>query len=289
VAGRGQLVSLLIEDLMGQPLIGRSLGSKSGDGIGNGNSRRSPRLAAQDPATGVDSRRQWGATILAGLVLPDKLDIVGAVIGWGGGMRAGSMAVWAGLATVMLSLPTAADAEGLTVSTTSRARDALFRSQTRLLDTRLAVQYEDSARLRPDATAADALPDGAVPDYAGRYRGQFLDVAKSAAARHAVPEDLFLRLVQQESGWNPQARSLKGATGLAQLMPGTAQGLGVDPADPSQNLEGGARYLRQMFDRFGSWRLALAAYNAGPEAVAKYGGIPPYQETRNYVLVIYGS
>ena len=200
-------------------------------------------------------------------------------------LRAGLVAAL--LAPVLLA-PVSLSAEGLTISTASRSRDALFRTQTRLLDTRLAVQYEDSARLRPKA-AAGAVAEGALPDYSGRYRGQYLDLAKTAAARHAVPENLFLRLVQQESGWNPGAKSVKGATGLAQLMPGTAARLGVDPADPSQNLEGGARYLRQMYDRFGSWRLALAAYNAGPEAVEKYGGVPPFQETQSYVLVIYGS
>lgn len=204
-------------------------------------------------------------------------------------MRVRHAGFGAGLAAICLALPGIGLAEGLTVSTSSRSRDALFRAQTRLLDTRLAVQYEDSARLRPDAAAAGSTAEGALPGYSGRYRGQYLDLAKTAAARHAVPEDLFLRLVQQESGWNPGAKSVKGATGLAQLMPGTAARLGVDPADPSQNLEGGARYLRQMYDRFGSWRLALAAYNAGPEAVAKYGGIPPYGETQSYVLVIYGS
>jgi soluble lytic murein transglycosylase-like protein len=202
-------------------------------------------------------------------------------------MRVRILAVLASVAAACLSVPSAGFAEGLTISTSSRSRDALFRSQTRLLDTRLAVQYEDSVRLRPNA--AKVQPDAAVPGYSGRYRGQYLDVAKAAAARHAVPEDLFLRLVQQESGWNPSAKSVKGATGLAQLMPGTAQVLGVDPGDPAQNLEGGARYLRQMYDRFGSWRLALAAYNAGPEAVDKYDGVPPYQETKNYVLSIYGS
>ena len=76
---------------------------------------------------------------------------------------------------------------------------------------------------------------------------------------------------------------------VAQLMPQTARLLGVDPLDPYQNLDGGARYLAQQYRDFGSWRLALAAYNAGPQAVRKYGGVPPYAETRNYVDVIWGS
>jgi len=114
-------------------------------------------------------------------------------------------------------------------------------------------------------------------------------VARTAAHKHNVPEDLFLRLVQQESGWNPGAVSHKGAVGLAQLMPGTAQVLRVDPNDPKQNLEGGARYLRQQYDKFGSWQLALAAYNAGPGAVEKHGGVPPFNETKNYVRVIWGG
>jgi soluble lytic murein transglycosylase-like protein len=116
-----------------------------------------------------------------------------------------------------------------------------------------------------------------------------MSVARAAARRHNIPEDLFLRLVQQESGWNPQALSVKGAMGLAQLMPQTARALGVNASDPAQNLEGGARYLRRQFERFGTWRLALAAYNAGPGAVERYNGVPPYKETRNYVQVIWGQ
>jgi soluble lytic murein transglycosylase-like protein len=114
-------------------------------------------------------------------------------------------------------------------------------------------------------------------------------MARLAARKHGIPEDLFLRLVQQASGWNPSARSHKGALGLAQLMPGTASRLGVDPSDPEQNLDGGARYLSQQYARFRSWKLALAAYNAGPGAVEKHGGVPPYTETRNYVKVIWGG
>jgi len=107
---------------------------------------------------------------------------------------------------------------------------------------------------------------------------------KQTAARYGIPEDLFRALVKQESGFNPRAVSPAGAMGLTQLMPATARALGVeDPFDPAQNLEGGAKYLRQQYDRFGDWGLALAAFNAGPGAVQKYGGIPPYQETQDYV------
>ena len=137
--------------------------------------------------------------------------------------------------------------------------------------------------------SAQATTSYAAVKYRGRYKGEYLPVARAAAQRHGVPEDLFLRLVQQESNWRPGAKSHKGAIGLAQLMPGTARTLRVDPHDPKQNLEGGARYLRQMYDKFGSWRLALAAYNAGPGAVEKYGGVPPYRETKRYVRKILGT
>lgn len=169
----------------------------------------------------------------------------------------------------------------------SKNRRALLGTQSAILDRRAASQYSASVRLQPPSVVTPTK--WAAPKYTGKYRGQFLDLARSAATRHGVPVDLFLRLVQQESGWNPKAKSHRGALGLAQLMPGTAAVLRVDPADPAQNLEGGARYLKQQYRTFGNWRLALAAYNAGPGAVKKYGGVPPYAETRNYVKVIYGK
>ncbi|WP_420841720.1 lytic transglycosylase domain-containing protein [Gemmobacter caeruleus] len=181
-------------------------------------------------------------------------------------------------------------AEGLRLSGSSKSRATLFRSQTALLDGRLAKQYSGSTRLKPNAPKLEeAAAPTATPAYRGAYKGQYLEIAKAAARKHGVPEDLFLRLVQQESGWNPNAVSPKGATGLAQLMPQTARLLRVDINDPNQNLEGGARYLSMMYGKFGNWRHALAAYNAGPLAVEKHGGIPPYAETKNYVKVIYGS
>lgn len=169
----------------------------------------------------------------------------------------------------------------------SADRSAVFRSQTKVLDARSASQYSASVELQPFSAKNLFAAPAAV--YQGDYRGPYLEMARSAARRHGVPEDLFVRLVQQESGWKPRARSRKGAVGLAQLMPETARKLRVNPHDPYENLEGGARYLRQQFDSFRNWRLALAAYNAGPAAVQKYGGVPPYAETRNYVRVILGG
>ena len=111
----------------------------------------------------------------------------------------------------------------------------------------------------------------------------------SLAARYDLSPSLIEALVWQESRWNPAATSPKGAHGLAQLMPGTARQLGVDPRDPAANLEGGARYLRQQIDRFGGdIEKALAAYNAGPGRVEKAGGVPNIPETRAYVAAILG-
>jgi len=184
-----------------------------------------------------------------------------------------------------------AQAEGLRLSgASSKSRAEQFARQTRLMDTRLSTQYQQSARLQPAGReqAVRLEPEVSIPRYTGR-RSEYLPHARQAAQQHGIPEDLFLRLVQQESGWNPNARSHKGALGLAQLMPGTAAKLGVNPNDPVQNLNGGARYLRMMYNQFGNWTLALAAYNAGPGAVQKYNGIPPYRETRNYVRIIAGG
>ncbi len=178
----------------------------------------------------------------------------------------------------------AASADGLKFS--SKNRTLLFNSQTKVLDDRAKTQYAASVKYQPKRFD---LESATSPAYGGAYAGPFLALARAAARKHSIPEDLFLRLVQQESGWKPHIESHKGAYGLAQLMPETAKTLGVDHTDPVQNLDGGARYLRMQYDRFGSWRLALAAYNAGPEAVQKYKGVPPYAETTNYVKVIWGS
>jgi soluble lytic murein transglycosylase-like protein len=195
-----------------------------------------------------------------------------------------------GVAVLALGALAAGGASADTLSTMSRT--GLLPSQIAVLDGRAADQYDDSVRLQPPR--AEVPPflgarGGAVPAYAGRMDSPWLAHARAAARTHGIPEDLFLRLVQQESGWNPGAVSHKGAIGLAQLMPDTARLLGVNPHDPRQNLEGGARYLRWQFETFGRWDLALAAYNAGPGAVEEHGGIPPYAETQGFVRAIWGG
>jgi soluble lytic murein transglycosylase-like protein len=110
----------------------------------------------------------------------------------------------------------------------------------------------------------------------------------AAAQKHGIDPALLAGLVKQESNFNPNAGSPAGARGLTQLMPGTAVGLGVtNVLDPIQSLDGGAKYLRQQLDAFGGdVTRALAAYNAGPGAVQRYGGVPPYAETQNYVRIV---
>lgn len=112
---------------------------------------------------------------------------------------------------------------------------------------------------------------------------------RDSAARHAVSAPLVEAVAWQESRFQQAALSPKGAQGVMQLMPATARGLGVDATSLAGNIDGGAAYLAQMLQRFeGDLPRALAAYNAGPEAVARYGGVPPYSETRAYVRAVLG-
>ena len=130
------------------------------------------------------------------------------------------------------------------------------------------------------ATAVTVLTE---QGWSGGYAQALVEVAKA----NDISPYLLEAVVWQESRWNPSARSRAGAIGLAQLMPGTARDLGVDPRDPIQNLSGGARYLRQQLNRFdGNVEKALAAYNAGPGRVMTAGGIPSIPETQAYVRAI---
>lgn len=146
------------------------------------------------------------------------------------------------------------------------------------------------------AEGADELRILAVPPLTPSAPLEILDAIDQAALRYASHSALrragltvtdwrllFRANVEIESAYNTRARSHVGAIGLGQLMPATAAKLGVDPHDWQQNLDGSARYLLMMMTRFGDARLALAAYNAGPEAVERHGGIPPYRETQNHV------
>lgn len=126
-------------------------------------------------------------------------------------------------------------------------------------------------------------------DYTGKTK--IKELISRISKKHGVDEKLVNAVVKQESGFNPNAKSKVGALGLMQLMPATARGLGVNnPLDPEQNVEGGVKYLKSMLNKYnGNIILALAAYNAGPNAVDKYDGVPPYPETQNYVKSILSS
>lgn len=143
----------------------------------------------------------------------------------------------------------------------------------------------------PSLSAPSKLPDSPAVKPSGFTAGKasremYVEIAREAARRHGVPEWLFLRQIQWESGFNPSARSRAGALGIAQIVPRWHPG--VNPLDPPQALNYAARHMSNLYNSFGSWELALAAYNAGGEAVKKYGGIPPYKETQQYVAGIMG-
>ena len=149
-----------------------------------------------------------------------------------------------------------------------------------------AAQLQSATATAGTAPAASASAVGAMAGPSELPAGTpYAAEITAAAKKHGVDPALLAGLVKQESGFNPDAGSPAGAQGLTQLMPATAASLGVTNVhDPVQALDGGAKYLRQQLDRFGGdVARALAAYNAGPGAVERFGGVPPYAETQDYV------
>ena len=149
------------------------------------------------------------------------------------------------------------------------------------------IQSLDSFAQKPD-TDFQKILDSSVKNAKNSNsvsRNEIDNLISKYADKNGLDKDFVKAVINQESGFNPNATSHCGAMGLMQLMPSTAQGLGVTNAyDAEQNIQGGTKYLKGLMDRFGNDKsLALAAYNAGPNAVKKYGGIPPYTETQNYV------
>jgi soluble lytic murein transglycosylase-like protein len=167
-------------------------------------------------------------------------------------------------------------------------RIATFTGESATSATSFASQLAGAQSATPATPSSSAT--ATTPTTLGAGSPTQYDAQITAAAnKYGIDPALLKGLIRQESNFDAGAQSGAGAQGLTQLMPGTAATLGVDPSDPAQAIDGGAKYLKQQLDRFGNDpSKALAAYNAGPGAVAKYGGVPPYAETQDYVQKVLG-
>ncbi len=157
-------------------------------------------------------------------------------------------------------------------------------------DVRVSDVYETPTHIRrvlPETSAPSSASAASAAGTAGVGSGTpYASLFAGASSRYGVPASLLAAVAHQESGFNASAVSPAGARGLMQLMPATARGLGVDPMNPAQAVDGAARMLKSLIGEFGRVDYALAAYNAGPGAVHRYHGIPPYAETRHYVPAV---
>ena len=150
-----------------------------------------------------------------------------------------------------------------------------------ILDNKINI---DSYFNKDDSNLPNTTELPGVPEIPGAPKGEILNLIDKYSQKYNIDKNLVKAVVQQESGFNSKAVSSAGALGLMQLMPSTAKGLGVrNPFDAEQNIAGGTKYLKNLINKYDSVKLGLAAYNAGSGAVQKYGGVPPYKETQNYV------
>lgn len=187
---------------------------------------------------------------------------------------------------------TSAQASGIDLSSVSNilgATSALYNGTTSAY-TPASVQANATPATSTVTQVSNPTTPSASDSVASTSSGpvtQYDAIIKKASVTYGIPEKMIKAVIKQESNFNNNVTSGAGASGLMQLMPATASYLGVtNRNDPEQNIMGGTKYLKQMLDKFGSYDLMLAAYNAGPGNVSKYGGVPPFTETQNYVSKI---